>query len=788
MPRTSSAESLREMEGAIADRIFLNAFVPATDPQADAINESIVDRDGHAHVFCSFGLATLEFPAQQVIEACSKKLALYTLRNWTTRALPDALADTRMRDLGLTFPQIRAQLLTLEGTSLETRLKDQEAILLNSAKTSDSDFQRAMGQLRNAFSNTGVVDTSSALRSGIVRQTVATNIPSVAVAIYNQIQSHVENNFLNFDEGPGRLRDTLSKAQARLEQLKSTALKDVKSESDKVDALLKEVSQTRSSFLNMKKGQFEAALQNLGRAISQEIESRMDYEAVRGVVGYRDANDAVSGVAERALKRIEPVMKRLDNLRTRLTDTQLKLEKDVNSLTSTLPHVNGVPLFNPDIREGTVQLSYRDCLEKLNSDPTDGWETAEKREASEALRVWGNVSKALVPGADDDWLGQSYLIGSNAPPLPKNVHEALIERASQSFRRLRTVNIVDRWRQWPSPNDEVQRAGEARTVFLDIDEAQVMRGGRKAVAKRAIALVPAGSHEDLREQISGRAGIDDLKECPDPYRVVMIEERFRFPLYAALSVVGAANSLDKAEDSSFPTFFTRNDIFWTGLSEDASAKTEEARELVVVGCLLGLLSMKGGHLVMPWTPRRPGDSPEKRLPFSLRGSARALVFESYEIVNIANANSGSPEAQDLKGIMQVLKDRIANKRQTSKGEGDSDGAFINEMTTAFDTGSYNPLPGWSDQGAASRLFERYCARDKNLYSAYVAKYPPDAALIDSMKRYQGQARSIGGTYDADGLYCTDPTCCGKIGTDEADAARNGWRCYINPQKHDYGRI
>ena len=140
MPRTSSAESLREMEGAIADRIFLNAFVPATDPQAETINESIIDREGHAHIFCAFGLATLEFPAQQVIEACSKRLALNAIRNWTNRALPDAMADARMRDLGLTWAQIRSQLLTLEGTNLETRLKDQEALIMESAKGSDSDL------------------------------------------------------------------------------------------------------------------------------------------------------------------------------------------------------------------------------------------------------------------------------------------------------------------------------------------------------------------------------------------------------------------------------------------------------------------------------------------------------------------------------------------------------------------------------------------------------------------------------------------------------------------------
>ncbi len=785
MPRTSSAESLREMEGAIADRIFLNAFVPATDPQAETINESIIDREGHAHVFCAFGLATLEFPAQQVIEACSKRLALNAIRNWTNRALPDAMADARMRDLGLTWAQIRSQLLTLEGTNLETRLKDQEALIMESAKGSDSDLQRAIGQLRNAFSSSGVVDNSSPLRAGIIRQTASANIPSTAIAISNQLQTHVESNFLSFDEGPGRLRDALSKAQSRLEQLKTTSLKEVKPDSDRTDAAAAEVGKNRGNFF--KKKQFTESIQALGRAVTQEIEARMDYEAVRAVVGFRDQAEAVTGVADRALKRIDPVMKRLDNLRTRLTDYQLKLEKDVNSLSSTLPNVNGVPLFNPDSREGTVQKSYQECLERENSDPTDGWEMAEKKQAAEVIRAMSGLPKALFPGADDDWLGQSYLIGSNVPSIPKSVQEPLIERASLTFRRLRTVNIVDRWRQWPNPNDEVQRAGEARSVFLDIDEAQVMRGGRKAVAKRAIALIPAGSHDDLKEQISGRAGIDNLKDCPDPYRVVMIEERFRFPLYAALDIVGGMNSLDMAKDSSFPTFHTRTDIFWTGLSSDEAEKTEEAEEIVVVSCLLGLLTMKGGHLVIPWNPRRPGDSAEKKIPFSLRGAARAIVYESYEIVNIATANPSGADIQDLKGITQVLKDRIAQRRQAARGETDSDINFIGEMTAAFTSGSCNPIPGWSAGAHASRLFERYCARDAGLYAAYVAEYPPDLALIQRMTKYQGQERPIGGKYEKDGLYCTVESCCGWIGSDEADSARNGWRCFINPQAHDYGK-
>jgi hypothetical protein len=133
------------------------------------------------------------------------------------------------------------------------------------------------------------------------------------------------------------------------------------------------------------------------------------------------------------------------------------------------------------------------------------------------------------------------------------------------------------------------------------------------------------------------------------------------------------------------------------------------------------------------------------------------------------------------GAIRLPQPVSLNSSQTRNGkEGGPDDrgrALIRTLQDRLLQGVGRVVPGWQDEHAKEHLV-RYCARDRELYRAYVAEFPPHPAIISSLRRQAGDAKPLGGSFERDGLYC--PHDGGLVGEDEQDAARNGWRCYINP--------
>ena len=119
MPRSVQAESERQLNQACADRVFVDIFRAGYGLLRQAVNatvygggtndEVISDRDHRAHVFSTFGLATIEYPAHQVTEACAKRLLAYALREWQGRGIEGA--ESVLDNLDLTWQGLREALL-----------------------------------------------------------------------------------------------------------------------------------------------------------------------------------------------------------------------------------------------------------------------------------------------------------------------------------------------------------------------------------------------------------------------------------------------------------------------------------------------------------------------------------------------------------------------------------------------------------------------------------------------------------------------------------------------------
>src|SRR5262249_41142561 len=154
--------------------------------------------------------------------------------------LPENLVAPRLREIGLSWQQIRTRLLAAEGATLEQRLKDQMEMVMQGAHTSAEELAAKLAVLRNAFTGNLLADANSPLSANIVPLTVKNNISLAARSLYDSLLPYVQRYLLDYDEGPGRLRDLLVKAQIRLNELKVQPLHDPQSEAATVDeAVLK---------------------------------------------------------------------------------------------------------------------------------------------------------------------------------------------------------------------------------------------------------------------------------------------------------------------------------------------------------------------------------------------------------------------------------------------------------------------------------------------------------------------------------------------------------------------
>lgn len=785
MPRRTSRESMDELAAAIADRIFLNTFVPETDPFGGVVNVPFTDREGHAHVFSTFGLATLEFPARQVIEASAETLLLRAIREWKSRPLPENQIAPRLEELGLTWPRLRRRLLaTPDNVGLEKRMQEQADIVLQKANDSAEELARELSLLRAACDEASGAVGGTGLPPGLAKKTARDNVEGAAQQALTNLQNHVQANLLKFEEGPGRLRDLLAAARKRLNDLQNISVHDPHAEIVAVDEAVTRLNQSRRKrhlWSRAPEILDPQALPALRAALQREVEARLDAACQTVIKDMPRDGRAESGVATRTLRLFDPVLDRVDNLRARLIDFQTLLERQARESTEKKPQINGVTLFDPDPREGTVRKSYEERLLGMSPNAQDDWRSEEDKQVRDVIAAWKTLPDELF-SPEADWLKGQYLAGSSGEPLPPPYPQTLLDTSTRPFSGLRDVSVIRSWKNRDQRDNDIRDVNDRRRPFLEVDRNEAQRGGRGPIASRLLALVPDGEGADpeFLEQIEAAATNITVRACPDPYRAVLMEEMYRFPLYGVREIVNAAGSLAQAECSDFPTFHTRKDVFWTGLTNNEIEATRKAEELVVVSVLLEELTPGGGRLNLPVKPTYFGDKAERHLPYNIRGAARALVFERGEV---------NGAMQELAGCLEILRNRITQQREKARNGSQSDIVFIEKLQARMDSHDFDNVPGWVDRATgrnlAGRLIARFFARDPELYRAYVHVRPPDPALIANMKHHQGDVRPIGGEYSKDGLYCTRPDCCGWIGKDEADAALHEWRCSLNPVEHDY---
>ena len=141
--------------------------------------------------------------------------------------------------------------------------------------------------------------------------------------------------------------------------------------------------------------------------------------------------------------------------------------------------------------------------------------------------------------------------------------------------------------------------------------------------------------------------------------MILLEELYRFPLSGVTAILGPGQ-LHSTSCEDFPTFHTRADLAWTGLSEAEVENVREAEELVALGLLLGILEPKGGALVVPGTAKGIGDNGERRLFLNLTAATRQLAKAETDL-----------DGLQLKSAVEYLKNLIEEAR-TEAGTGSAE--------------------------------------------------------------------------------------------------------------------
>lgn len=789
-PRGITKEDIQSLHQMIADRIFLNIFAPGTDSFRRTVDAPQVgggqdeefirgDRYYRAHVFLNVGIATMEYPAERIVAACTNRLLAYTLGQWNSRTLQEGETAPRLKELGLEWERLCEWLFhTPSGESVDGACRRLAEEIADLAKSSPDKAREGLGNLRRAFENHGIVHAApeQVLYPGSVVSTCLQNQAYALEQFRSAVRALMQRDLLDYRFGPAALRDLMAKAKSRIDALRNQQTPEVSEAVGRVNRLLDRIARCRRSrklsIAGLKQKELRYLTSELRKALNDEIEQRL---MVSALIALRDLPPSQGhdqpGLITQLSREVEVLERRLRHLVQRVLRQRELFEQEDRLLSRSVPQAAGVVLFNPD-PDGTVTDEYHRCLEKSGSQGIT-WQQQRERIAQEILREWTELVDRVTPLGQlqmgEDWLYQEFQPHAELP-IPPKLLEPIIRAARRPFLRILQSNVFEKW--WFYYTDPSTRTQKAREVpnrvvpSVRVNRYLAERGGRSPIAVwSALALPSQGERrQEFIDAIRGASGFPtDYEDTTSPfsYRAIMLQEWHRWPLSGVPEITGQGG-LASAECGDFPSFHTRKDVAWTPLTDDEIRRMDTAYKLIVLGVLCGFVEPQGGALRIQ-QGEQLGTQVSWRLPLSLRAAARRVAIERTDI-----------DGRNLNNLLTVLDQRIRNKRAECK----DDEQFVRFLVDRLRAGEGGTIPDWSVD-VAKRAIVKYCAADTQLRQALMIVSPIPEEVKRSLWKNSGDSRPTGqGTYERDGYYCE--ICGGEIGATEEEALANGWCCYVNP--------
>ena len=779
-PQGIDKPAIDQMHRVIADRIFLNIFAPGTDsfrrtvdaPQASR-EEIREDRYARAHVFLSMGIATMEYPAERIIAACTAKQLAYTLMRWNNRTITESEINARLRDIGLEWSLLRSQLLQKgSGQSFESIVYDECERIKELSSSSVKEARDSLDKLRAAFNNLGILITESeGLSRGSVTSGCWNNCSQAVKECLSRIRSLVERDLLDYSVGPAAIRDTMRAAIRRLEQLTSPAKHDISDDSRSVDTLLDKIDQCNRSkklkFAGLHAKEKRRLLGQLIQSLKREMQRRLD-NVVQDVIKGASSAREQKGLAPTLKAEIEVIVRRLQNLIDRVNKQQDLFDSDYNRLLRDEPQVSGKVLFAPGLN-GTVNKEYESCLETEQQGIT--WEQQRELLAREIIQGWNDLVEKVVPLGNiqpqEDWL-YNHFNPTTENPFPRDLIDPITRQARRPFLKLLKSNVYEKW--WNHYTDSSSRTEDARQIVrgvvptVNVDRYLAEQGGRSPIATWSILVAPSQGERRREFMDVVRFALPtncEEADSPYPYRIIMLQEWQRWPL-SGVREITVPGGLCSARCNDFPSFHTRKDVAWTPLTDEEVKKVIRLRHLLALGVLCEIVRAEQRHLRL----KRDSTLAESDwlFPLSIRSAAHMIVTQGQDV-------HGEPITYEMTD--QILRQRILNKREQFNNDERFVEFLIDRKKKRFGS-EISDL----DPKLCKEAIVDLCSSDEQLRRALMSVNPIRPELKQSLYRKPNDRRPWGGYYEKEGYYCTK--CGGLIGENEEEALRNGWCCYVNP--------
>ncbi|MEN3001563.1 MAG: tubulin-like doman-containing protein [Armatimonadota bacterium] len=791
-PKGVSGKEINSLHQIMADRIFLNIFAPGTDsfrrtvdaPQVSGTKgEDVIrgDRFHRAHVFLNVGIATMEYPAERIIAACTNRQLAYTLRQWNHRTLSDHEINSRLKELGIEWDKLCEWLFhTPSGESIDSAAKRYANEIANLVTSAPEQARHKLNDLRQAFEESGIVPAppNQVLYRGAVISTCLQNKDHALRQFLIAVRALVGRDLLDYYVGPAALRDLMQKAQDRLQKLLQQHKPDIRDAVDRANRLLERIERCKRSrklaITGLRRKELSRLRSEFKKALDEEIDQRLKAAAL---VALRDLPSGQAteqqGLISMLNREVDILKRRLNNLVSRVARQSELFDRDDNQLSRSEPEVAGVKLFRPD-PDGTVTEEYHRCLEQSASQGIT-WQQQRELLAQSILRGWHNLEAHVVPSAKvqphEDWLYQEFRPHAE-DPFPRSLLEPIINEARRPFLQILKADVFEKW--WDFYTEPTARAEHAREVVrrvnpsVRVDRFLAERGGRSPIATwSALALPSQGQHRrDFLETIRRVSEFPmDCEETDSPfsYRIIMLQEWHRWPLSGVPDITKPPEGLCTAECGDFPSFHTRKDVAWIPLTDEEVLRLEQARAWLIIGVLCGFVVPRGGALEIERSTGLLGEN-IWRLPLSLDDAARQIAI-------IGRDQKGQP----LDSVMDVLKHRVSAKRSEYKGDDDAFIRFLADQLRHRGRGS--EIPGW-DIEEGKRVIVKFCSADEQLRQALMRVNPLPDEEKNRLWKKAGDPKPRGGTYEEPGYYCS--ICGGSIGKNEEEALQNGWCCYVDP--------
>lgn len=775
-PPDGNDESIEKLHQAIADRIFLNSFVPEVDPFGALVDTGLITRDDRAHVFCSFGLASMEYPAQQVIESCSKRLLAYALNEWNLRAIESQQLQARIEEIGLTWEQLRSQLLSSqEGDSVDVRIKSLIREVVNLLPNNMTEAESRLQVFRNAFAGVfkhGMVPQER-YPSGFVRHHLMENRESAANHVIYRLREHIQAKLHRYEEGPSRLLFLLHEAQEQMGKLRAVQAPEIGDAVTEVNAQLDRVRRYDRSWklriFWLRHAAIRRAKESLEIALQREAQLRLDAETCR-VLGdiAKPEGGSDPGVITRLQKKLQPIVKRCDELKSRVSKLAAQLRQEADRLALQKPSVNGICLFEPRV---TVDSAYEEML-LARGLPGESVDRCQEREAERVISAWGTPMpgsnrlpiEAIVPEVHTHSTWLDTPVNPLEHGIPAELVEELLSRATEPFLPLTRRDVLEQWASEPDINRRNSLAGDlarAAAPFGYVDEALALKGiraVRERIGGRTLLLLPNSIHSaSFQNAIASKLpGGFSSRTSSQSYRVIILQEQYRWGLHGMPHIAGPGG-IAHAQAGDFHVWYTRKDVAWVGITDEEIERLRLARDLVAVSVLLKILQPRNGALQFV-------DYEHYRLPNDLEQAACSVAYQQSSL-----------DGANLAGFDKVLDAYIRDRWRQAP----SDEEFIKMLWATAESG----LPGftkWDKTWFKDRI-ESYCMRDGNLRVAYDQAFPYNEPLVQALWRERGDPLTATVSCEEPGYYCN--TCGALLGYTKEQASQNGWQCPAHDHQH-----